>query len=190
MDPRIARTRSSLREALFALTRERGLDEISVSDIAERAGVNRTTYYQHYSDKDTLLVEALDVVLADTVGDLDELDEGTGQQVLLDYVRHVEEHADLYRTLLGDHGSATVQLRVQQRVQAILEAAFEREDAPHVPGLPPRVGAAALAGSGLGIIRAWLETEPLPSHEVAAGWVWTMLHSHSVVPAVTSGLQD
>src|SRR5690606_15118949 len=63
VDPRIARTRRSLQEALFELARERGLDEISVADIAERAGVNRSSFYQHYSDKDTLLADAIDAVV-------------------------------------------------------------------------------------------------------------------------------
>ena len=65
MDPRIARTRQSLQAALFELARERGLDEITVADIAERAGVNRSSFYQHYSDKDTLLADAIDAVATD-----------------------------------------------------------------------------------------------------------------------------
>ena len=47
MDPRIARTRGSLQEALLELARERELDDISVGDVAERAGVNRSSFYQH-----------------------------------------------------------------------------------------------------------------------------------------------
>ncbi|MEZ5190283.1 MAG: helix-turn-helix domain-containing protein [Schumannella sp.] len=60
MDPRIARTRRSLQEALLELARERELDDISVGDVAERAGVNRSSFYQHYADKETLLADALD----------------------------------------------------------------------------------------------------------------------------------
>lgn len=181
MDPRIARTRRSLRDALFALTRERTLEAISVSDIADRAGVNRSTYYQHYKDKDTLLAEALDAVLEDTIGDEGELSEDSGPRILLSYLQHVSDHAELYRALLGAQGSAAVQVGMQQRVQAILVGVFEREEAPTYGGLPPRVGAAALAGSGVAVIRAWLETDPLPDVEIAAEWIWTVLKSHGTV---------
>ena len=181
LDPRIARTRRSLREALFALTRERSLDEISVSDIADRAGVNRSTYYQHYSDKDTLLVEALDAVLDDTISAEDELSEDSGQRILLSYLRHVAEHAELYRAMLGAQGSAAVQVGMQQRVQAIIVGVFEREEGEPFTGLPRRVGAAAVAGSGVAVIRAWLETDSLPDVEVAAEWIWVVLRSHGAV---------
>ncbi|WP_291378775.1 helix-turn-helix domain-containing protein, partial [Demequina sp.] len=60
MDVRVERTRRRLQEALFSLARERGLENVAVSDIAERAGVNRSTFYQHYADKDTVLADALD----------------------------------------------------------------------------------------------------------------------------------
>lgn len=181
MDPRIARTQRSLREALFALARERPLEQISVSDIAERAGVNRSTYYQHYTDKDTLLAEALDAALDDTIGAEGELSEDAGQRILLSYLQHVADHADLYRSLLGAQGSAAVQVGMQQRVQTILQNVYEREGAAFVPGLPPRVAAAALAGSGVAVIRAWLESEPLPDVGVAAGWIWTVLQHHGTV---------
>lgn len=181
MDPRIARTRRSLREALFSLARERPLEQISVSDIAERAGVNRSTYYQHYTDKDTLLAEALDATLEDTIDAEDELSEDSGQRILLSYLRHVADHAELYRALLGAQGSAAVQVRMQQRVQAILQDAYEREGAAFAPGLPPRVAAAALAGSGVAVIRAWLESEPMPEVDVAAQWLWIVLKDHGTV---------
>src|SRR5690625_7649363 len=62
MDPRIARTHQALREALMALARERDVDEISVAEIAEVAGINRSTFYQHYRDKGVLLADVLDAV--------------------------------------------------------------------------------------------------------------------------------
>ncbi|MET1020260.1 MAG: TetR/AcrR family transcriptional regulator, partial [Microterricola sp.] len=60
MDTRVERTRSSLQQALLELARENSLDDITIGDIAIRAGVNRSSFYQHYSDKETLLADALD----------------------------------------------------------------------------------------------------------------------------------
>jgi AcrR family transcriptional regulator len=57
-DPRIRRTRQLLQGALQNLMQTKGLDEISVQDIAEAATVNRATFYDHYTDKFALL-EAL-----------------------------------------------------------------------------------------------------------------------------------
>lgn len=51
MDPRVRRTRGLLEDALRSLLAERSYDAISVGDIAERATVNRATFYAHYEDK-------------------------------------------------------------------------------------------------------------------------------------------
>jgi AcrR family transcriptional regulator len=55
VDRRIVRTRQLLQEALSKLLEEKGLDEISIQDIAARATVNRATFYDHYNDKFELL---------------------------------------------------------------------------------------------------------------------------------------
>lgn len=182
MDPRIARTRSSLREALFALTRERAVDEISISDIAERAGINRSTYYQHYSDKDTLLADALDAVIDDAIGPEPPLTEERGAEILDQYLRHVEENAALYRKLLGEGGSATIQVRMSRRLQLILVQVFERGSPHGLVDVPTEVAAAAIAGSALATIRAWLDISPLPTAQVASGWIWTVIMSHGAIP--------
>lgn len=183
MDPRIARTRRSLRDALFALARERPLEEISVSDIAERAGVNRSTYYKHYSDKDTLLAEALDAVIDEAVGDADEspISETDGARILLEYLQHVEANASLYRRMLGEAGSAAIQVRMTSRMQSILIESFQQEVPPGLASLPKPVAAAALSGSALATVRAWLEVEPLPPATTASEWIWTVIKNHGTL---------
>ena len=54
-DPRIRRTRQLLQEALYNLMQTKAFDEISVQDISEAATVNRATFYDHYTDKYSLL---------------------------------------------------------------------------------------------------------------------------------------
>lgn len=50
MDRRQIRTKKLIREALLELIIEKGLGEITVSDLAERAEINRGTFYLHYHD--------------------------------------------------------------------------------------------------------------------------------------------
>ena len=55
LDPRIKRTRSLLGQALTDVLAEKGFQAVSVQDITEKAGVNRTTFYLHFPDKYALL---------------------------------------------------------------------------------------------------------------------------------------
>jgi AcrR family transcriptional regulator len=55
-DPRVKRTRQLLLQAFRALLEEkRNIHSISVQEIAERAMVNRATFYAHFEDKYALL---------------------------------------------------------------------------------------------------------------------------------------
>ena len=55
-DPRVKRTRQLLLQAFIALVEEtHDIQSISVLDIAERATVNRATFYAHFEDKYALL---------------------------------------------------------------------------------------------------------------------------------------
>jgi AcrR family transcriptional regulator len=54
-DPRVKRTRQLLQQALIALIQEKAFQDITVQDIADRATVNRATFYAHFEDKYSLL---------------------------------------------------------------------------------------------------------------------------------------
>jgi AcrR family transcriptional regulator len=54
-DPRVKRTRKLLQQAFIELLAEKGFHGLSVQDIAERATVNRATFYAHFEDKYALM---------------------------------------------------------------------------------------------------------------------------------------
>jgi AcrR family transcriptional regulator len=55
VDPRVKRTRKLMVDAFFSLMAEKSFHAISVQDIAERATVNRATFYLHFEDKYALM---------------------------------------------------------------------------------------------------------------------------------------
>ncbi|QTE29184.1 TetR/AcrR family transcriptional regulator [Pengzhenrongella sicca] len=184
LDPRIARTRSLLQQALLELARERPLETIAVADLADHAGVNRSTFYQHYSDKETLLADALDAQAAAGGADLSELEAaaggGTPPPLVVRYTRHVAEHAELYRLALGEHGSTIAVARLRRRISAIAArgyALYGQDEA--AIGMPIEIAAASVAGSLLGMISAWLESADPVAPEQMALWIWTELSGPS-----------
>ena len=49
-DKRIFKTRSSIKKAFMELVENREMSKISISDIAAKALINRSTFYLHYND--------------------------------------------------------------------------------------------------------------------------------------------
>jgi len=58
-DARIQRTYSLLLGALTELLEEKPFEEIRITDLCERAGVHRSTFYAHFEDKHHLLTFAI-----------------------------------------------------------------------------------------------------------------------------------
>lgn len=62
--------RARLQEAALALYEERGFDETTVEEIAERAGLTRRTFFRHFADKREVLFgggEVIDELVVEAV---------------------------------------------------------------------------------------------------------------------------
>lgn len=176
VDARIVKTRRRLQEALFSLAREQGLEHVSISAITDRAGVNRTTFYQHYADKETLLADALDLVAQEAGAQLHGIDEYSlvPPAPLVTFLGHIDAHAELYRQVFSEPGSGVVLARLRHHVYDAVYTAAEAGDKDEID-IPVEVIAAGVAGSIVGVIGAWLEREPRASVDEAALWVWRII---------------
>ncbi|UJR80559.1 TetR/AcrR family transcriptional regulator [Sandaracinus amylolyticus] len=61
-DARTQRTTRALRDALLSLMVERGWEAVRVQDVCERAGIARSTFYTHFTDKEDLLLSGFDTL--------------------------------------------------------------------------------------------------------------------------------
>jgi len=59
-DKRIRRTKNIFKRTLIQLIQEKGYRNVTVTDIIQRADYNRSTFYLHYQDKETLAMEMMD----------------------------------------------------------------------------------------------------------------------------------
>ncbi len=58
-DPRVARTREAVREAVRSLVQRAGFEAVSHQQVAEEAGIGRATVYRHWPSRTDLLLDAL-----------------------------------------------------------------------------------------------------------------------------------
>jgi AcrR family transcriptional regulator len=65
------RTRQAIKDAAMALFVERGFDAVTVSDIAARAEVGRSTFFRHFADKQEVVFDddqGMHLLFADAIG--------------------------------------------------------------------------------------------------------------------------
>jgi len=66
-DQRVRLTKKLLKEALVEILKTKPIQKVSIKEICEKANINRTTFYKHYSDEYTLLSEVRDEYVASIV---------------------------------------------------------------------------------------------------------------------------
>jgi AcrR family transcriptional regulator len=59
LDPRVARTRDAVLEAVRTLVRRDGVEAVTHQQVAVEAGIGRATVYRHWPDRTHLLLDAL-----------------------------------------------------------------------------------------------------------------------------------
>lgn len=129
-DRRVQRTRSALREALMALMAERGWDAIDVQVLCDRADIGRSTFYQHYANKEELLMQNFaglrDALLAhaSTRGDR------TPLAFVPPLLAHVHEFQAVFRALVGRRSGHYVRDRFQELLIDLVKAGLPRRTSP------------------------------------------------------------
>src|SRR6516225_7270604 len=174
VDRRVRRTQATLQRALIDLVQERDLSQISVADVADRADVSRSTFYDHYTDVHELAEAACTSMLDELFRFALALDTARAyppgppqdpDPALTAFFTHFAEHAGLYRSLLGPTGSARVIEHVRRRTTTAAHYSGRlapTDDPPPPdtggsPGFPLDVPAAFVAGALLGVAADWLQ---------------------------------
>lgn len=149
-DRRVRRTRTALLSALRQLLGEKRYQAITVTEILDRADVGRSTFYAHFTDKDALLLSAVDHIAAELESAVRDGDRAT----LRPLFRHAAEHADLYRVLGRGPGA---QLFLRRLTAVVARHLAEPADGDGATG---RLGARFRAAGVVGVLTWWLDEEP------------------------------
>ena len=179
-DRRIVRSKRALRDALIALLEERGYDAFTVNDLCARADLNRGTFYNHFRDKEDLLLTLEDEVIADLDrfrAPLQELSlpqllrcrvSGAPLPFLVDLFDYLREQAGFLHAVMGPGGDIRFAPRLRDAVctdliESILHARYRENPTPFVSYY-----VAFYASAYLGVITRWLETGMAESSEEMA----------------------
>lgn len=170
MDPRQARSRARLHEAVLALATEKPLADISMTEVARAAGVHRSTVYEHGGSPVELLQSALGDELDEIRSWLPAPGAAPGEvtaavtRMARGVAEHVARHAAIYRAGLGDdesdfglHGMLSRHFRESGRIMREVSGVDVDLDVPgHDHAVVADAAARFVADGTVGVIKGWI----------------------------------
>jgi AcrR family transcriptional regulator len=162
-DPRITRTAQAFEQAIVGLASQRPVSQITVAELADRAGVTRATFYNRYSSPLELLIQVLDADLerAQRRKETRRADgRYTAEQVLRltisDVADHVGRFVAVYKHALHDPADGGVYEALVRYFTDRSMAVIARSARPDLPPASHQVMAQFFAHGFAGAIKAWL----------------------------------
>lgn len=156
------RTRLSkilLKNALMDLLSEKGsVTKISVRELCERADLNRSTFYAHYSEPKELLEEVEAELLDATREHLQKIgaeNDIGAHRYLLSFLMYIKENDKPFRTLLIDAGDPEFRSKFMQQsiIQFVenLDIAFPKEHEQYIYSY--------ILNGSTGVIIQWMRSD-------------------------------
>lgn len=178
IDRRIIRTKQMLREALMELIEQNGYDGISVSQLTEKAGLNRGTFYLHYRDLQDLLNKCADYMVEGWIAVMKDFNPLEAQnskflhepnpQIVRIY-EYFKQNAWFFKVILGPKGDPAFPLRMKRVMHDHLESnrikfAIHEEDCL----VPSDYIHEYILSVNMGILQHWFETDMSKTPEEVA----------------------
>ena len=166
-DKRYTRTHSCIQQAFEDLILTHNYSDITVSMLVQKVGINRKTFYLHYTSLDALLDELVDGIASEIVGYMQVQQVLFTEEAIEDYLRVLAEKLPLHRRLI----CAPEYFFVFQRVcDTVVQRRFEQTKGNYaLDGFRLRAATAAISMVTMQTYRSWLlEDMPIPPRELAA----------------------
>lgn len=160
-DRRSRRTRTLLGNALIELMQEKHFESITVQDILDRADVGRSTFYLHYTDKESLLLSQIATIIHELEGYAAGSDSKQhGLLPSLELFRHVKEQRRLMQAFLWGRGVEILTHDFQGQVSRIIEGNIHAIIGEPVRfSVPVSVMAKFVASTFLMLLRWWFDED-------------------------------
>jgi AcrR family transcriptional regulator len=191
-DLRTRRTRKIIRDAFLELLSEMTFEEMTVNDISQKALINRTTFYRHYEDKYSLLMDIFRdsmqsmmsaigsvednlAVFSNQLENTDPSDQQVRDKIrtLTEFYEYFKQNRKIFQSLLGINGSLWFTSEMNKYLENYwkdrLKTVDGRLSMPRPDALlTVEVAAVWLARSTVSILGWWLEKGETISPEMMA----------------------
>ena len=166
-------TKMLIRKAFLNLLSQKPMESISIKELCEKAGINRGTFYSHYTDLYDLRDKIEEEMLRDLQRTLEPLmhidkEQLTPLRITAEVFQCLKDNSDLCTVTLSDHGDKAFALRLINLGREICMESYSEYFKNASPKKIEYFYAFVSAGC-IGLLQRWLADGMVtPAKEVAA----------------------
>ena len=158
IDERVQRTRTNIARAVIRIGQERGVDDLTVGELAREAGISRSTFYAHFGSLEHYLSQSFANMVEGMAAHAAH-EAGPNDSRLL-HVRRILDHV----AEAGRYADEISQSRYRPRMLAAGEERLRRHVDSRLTRLRPQLSegeraalARFVAAGFIAILRSWME---------------------------------
>lgn len=171
-DERVIKTKKLIKTALSELIQEKGFDHVSITDLTQRANINRGTFYLHYQDKYDLLEKFENEVLDDintnaenfikSIKDIDFLGEDFSNEIkpfINKVFTYIKENYIIMKVILGPKSDMRFQNKIKKALNILLtEKGWDNYFDSQNTFVSKDYFISYLVSAHIGVIRQWIDS--------------------------------
>ncbi|SHM53021.1 transcriptional regulator, TetR family [Anaerosporobacter mobilis DSM 15930] len=171
-------TKQQIKTSFTKLLKEKGMDSLTISDIARDATINRGTFYLHYLDKydlmekleNDVIEELTRILLSDNPNEIDDPIEIIPYNAILNALYYVKSDFEFIEALTGTGGDPMFVEKFKRILEKLIQIQIEKTDKLNfsMKGLPEDYAREILLSSATAIVLLWIKKGALESPEQIA----------------------
>ncbi|SEF93593.1 transcriptional regulator, TetR family [Eubacterium ruminantium] len=170
-DERYSTAEDAIYDAFFLLLQKKGLDKITVSDIIKKAGVVRSTFYNHYENVPALLAAAEDKTINDIFRMMESFNSENDRDICRSYYlaicNYTKKNPFVANLLQSPRGDAFFEKAITMFHSYVTKVTQTNVTAPHDRTRYSYLIASAI-GCTIGVLHKWTaEDFTTPAEEIA-----------------------
>ncbi|GIN96903.1 TetR family transcriptional regulator [Siminovitchia terrae] len=186
-DLRVLRTNQSIRKAFYELIQEKGYEAITIQDIADRAMINRNTFYLHYQDKPDLLDRCVEELLEEIKNAIVQcpismrpFSISTLETVMQTILEHISHNTSYYQAMLvGENKIYLFQSKMEKIIKDKLNEGWTSSQGKSTLKISKELLLEYLVSAFMGVIIWWIKNDlPLPVEEVSSQFSKIVAYGH------------
>ncbi len=168
-DLRIIKSKNAIKNAFLDLMEEKGYANITITDIAKKAMINRKTFYIHFETKEALynsISNELLSILSPTLNKLQNLEGKEQRQYVINMLLHFKEHRDIFNILVKDKTNPDFLNKLKEKLKYDLFSISQINKRTEGTNFTPELLSEAFFSLFVVLIQWWLNESTLPVNDV------------------------